>query len=106
MLGNAPRMDDPSVLFSDVIFDCKFVFASQHGAYGVVACDEVTAAISWLKGAAESVDKLLTTHKLSQAVLVGWVKNGRPPEFLPGGNVPVIIDSDPHRAAERVIASL
>jgi hypothetical protein len=106
MFGAGPKIDDPSVLFSDVIFDCKFAFASERGTYGVVACDEVKVATTWLKGAAESANKFVTTHKLSRAVLVGRAIDGTPPVYLPGCNVTVIVDGDPHRAAERVIAAL
>ena len=89
-----------------VVHDCRFVFVSDAATYGVIACDQIKTATKWLRGAAESSDKFSMTHELSRAVLVGRAQDGTLPEFLPGGRVAVIVDSDPHRAAERALANL
>ena len=105
MLGTEPSVDDPSVLFTDVIHDCKFVFPLRRGVYGVVVCDEVKGAAQWLDGATESVGKFSTSHGLLRAVLVGQSSNGKVPNYLPGGIVALVVDDDPYRAAERVVAN-
>jgi hypothetical protein len=105
MLGKEPTVDDPSVLFTDDIHDCKFIFSLRRGVYGVVACDEVKGAAQWLDGAAKSVGKFSASHGLSRAVLVGQYANGKVPDYLPGGNIVLVVDDDPHRAAETVAAN-
>jgi hypothetical protein len=101
-----PSLDPTSRPSSEAVFDCKFIFTSDEGTYGVVACDEIKAATKWLEGAAESCDKFSMAHALSCTVLVGKIQDATPPSFLPGDKVAVIVDSDPYRAAERAFASL
>lgn len=105
-IGTGPTLVDIPVNISGQIHDCKFVFAHGGKAYGIVVCDQVVNNEKWLRVARDSVARLHVAQGLSAVALVGREVDGGCPSFLPGGNIPVIVDGDPTRLSEKAFTAL
>jgi hypothetical protein len=83
------------------VYNCRFVFVTDEGPCGLVACDKIIDSIKWLEGARESLEEFSMTHGLKRVVLAGQ----RPLESVsavPGTNIPIVIRAEPLNAAGEI----
>lgn len=104
-LNVGPSWAEIHVSPSGVVHDSKVVFRLDGKNTGLILCDEINDGAAWLKGAAESTRDFSDAYDLSGVVLVGREQEGSA-RNLPGQRAAVIVDNDPDRASERVVAAL
>lgn len=87
---------------SGFVHDCKFLFSSNGKRCGFLASDRGESGIDWLKGAAKTAQQLKATYSAERIVFIVRRMEGTAPGRLPDTTIPLIVEDEPTRAAERI----
>jgi hypothetical protein len=106
-LGRGPISGNVPVNVGGRVHDSKFVFSHAGQRCGFVACDGGNTGPDWLAGAAKSAKQLQADCSVEEvAFIVRRMKGTTPaPERLPDTAVPLFVEDDAHKAADKVISA-